>query len=114
MQVACGRSTGLWCLEGSLESGEDPRPCGWSLLFVNQAGGLEESFDASSVPVRMVRLMRNSQPRVGCHLLVCRTNLRPCWAYAQTSNRSLRWWLKVCTNFEPTFEVVNEEESFLM
>ncbi|KAF5816477.1 hypothetical protein HanXRQr2_Chr03g0134711 [Helianthus annuus] len=50
MQVACGRSTGLWCLEGSLESGEDSRPCRWSLLFVNQAGDLEESCDTSSVP----------------------------------------------------------------
>ncbi|KAJ0882802.1 hypothetical protein HanPSC8_Chr10g0413881 [Helianthus annuus] len=94
MQVACGRSTGLWCLEGSLESGEDPRPCRWSLLFVNQAGDLEGSFDASSVPVRMFRLMRNSQPRVGCHLLVCRTNLEtlPCG----------------CTNFEPISEMVVE------
>ncbi|KAJ0880495.1 hypothetical protein HanRHA438_Chr10g0463791 [Helianthus annuus] len=94
MQVACGRSTGLWCLEGSLESGEDPRPCRWSLLFVNQAGGLEGSFDASSVPVSMFRLMRNSQSRVGCHLLVCRTNLETL--------------LGVCTNFEPISEMVVE------
>ncbi|KAJ0753557.1 hypothetical protein HanPI659440_Chr09g0337141 [Helianthus annuus] len=95
MQVACGRSTGLWCLKGILESREDPRPCRWSLLFVNQAGDLERSCDASSVSVRMFRLMRNSQPRVGCHLLVCRTNLETL--------------LGVCTNFKPTSEMMVED-----
>ncbi|MFS7905737.1 hypothetical protein Hanom_Chr01g00051211 [Helianthus anomalus] len=51
VQVARGRSTGLWCLKGSLQSGEDSRPCRWLLLFVNQAGDLVESCDVSSVPL---------------------------------------------------------------
>ncbi|KAJ0534297.1 putative CBS domain, chloride channel, voltage gated, chloride channel, core [Helianthus annuus] len=50
---------GVWKVVWSLEKILDHV---WSFLYVNQAGGLEGSSDASSVSVKESRLMRNSQP----------------------------------------------------
>ena len=50
---------GVWKVVWSLEKILDHV---WSFLYVNQAGGLEGSSDASSVSVKESRRTRNSQP----------------------------------------------------
>ena len=127
MQVACGRSTGLWCLEGSLESGEDSRPCRWSLFFVNQAGDPVESCDDSSVPVKKFCLMRNSQPIYVTRWLAtccCAEGLLETLLVMLHKLRTNLWdgGSKVCGGFPsfkgglffiPIVELVHEEEKKL-
>ena len=92
---------GVWKVVWSLEKILDHV---WSFLYVNQAGGLEGSSDASSVSVKEsssdARFSADLCHQVACHLLLCRRSLGDFVSNAaQTSNQPLRWWFEGMQRF---------------